>query len=322
MGDWQSLKCYRFPIAEAQGAMIDGKNLFIVAGFLSRFKRVTRKTFSLDTSRPRAIWRRRDNHPREGGTTHAGFVVVNNIFYMCGGYLGGHPGQHTDGCYSFDISKPRRSQWTSFASLPDDGRAGGGLFYDSTANALFFAAGAKRLDGITIDYNNTWMYSLDDGNPNASGWISKAPSPFVGNHVGFVTAYDATGKERHYIVGGQTGEDEANGNRVENYEYDVGNNVWIPRQSMLIPRGHAASSTRSVGCGYIVAAGTSNGERMISDVSYYDIPTDTWTSIGSLPKAIKTPVCDFATNSEGNTNLYCETGYDQAWFSHKIQVLV
>jgi hypothetical protein len=301
-------------VAEAQGAMM-GATLVVVSGFLRRFKQVTRRTYSIDTSRHFPRWRRRDNHPIHLGITHAGSAVVGTKFYMCGGYVGGHPGPHTDACYVWDSNRPWRKQWSSFAPLPGGGRAGGGMFYDSQLNALFYTAGAQRHDGITIDFNDTWMYALND---TAAGWVPKAPIPFHGNHVSFVTAKDDNGRERHYILGGQHAEDEVNNNRSENFEYDAINDVWIARHPLPVPRGHAASSTRAISCGYVVAAGTTNGGKKCSDVSYYDIPTDTWTSIGSLPKAIKTPVCDLGPDH----TMYCESGFDEQWFSFKRKIVV
>jgi hypothetical protein len=192
------------------------------------------------------------------------------------------------------------------------GRAGGGMVYDSTLNALIYSAGATRpipQKRTALDHSNTWMYSLS--NPTA-GWIAKAPMPFHANHMSSVTAIDAAGKQRHYFTGGQKGEDEHDGNVVEHFEYDAIKDVWIKRKFMTIPRSHAASSTRAIGCGFIMVAGCTNGGQKIADISYYDTVTDTWTKIGDLPSAINTPVCDIS----GRT-LYCDSGWDTGKFSRK-----
>jgi Kelch motif len=85
--------------------------------------------------------------------THAGYVVVNNKLYLCSGYVGANDGPSTNQCLVLDISKPRGQQWSSIAPLPGIGQAGGGLVYDSTKNALFYAGGAARAVGskATID---------------------------------------------------------------------------------------------------------------------------------------------------------------------------
>lgn len=300
--------------------MLGNSFFIVVAGFTWGFRSVTRKVFALDTSKPWKTWQRLDKVPV--AITHSALAVVNDtLIAICGGYVGGAPGPHTDDCFVLDPFLRRGQQWSRIAKLPDGGRAGGGMIYDSLLNALVFAAGAQRPERnqrTAIDFNTTWMYSFD--NPDA-GWVVKAPIPFRGNHLSSVTAVDASGHERHYFAGGQKEEDEANGNSADHYEYDAVQNVWIPRQFLPIPRGHASSSTRATGTcgGYIVAAGCTNGDQKIADVSYYDIARDAWTSIGNLTRTMNTPVCDFGFGERGNV-LYCESGSDRKWFSQKIEI--
>ena len=187
------------------------------------------------------------------------------------------------------------------------------MVYDTASNALILAGGATRTPGTT-DHRDTWKYSF--GNPSA-GWVKQADLPLLSNHLSYVTVTDDTGKERHYWMGGQSLGNEAIGNHAEVYEYDVQNNVWIQRASMPIPRGHASGSTRAIGCGFIIAGGTSNGTGKTTDVSHYDIPSDTWTKIGDLPNAINTPVCDIKAGT-----LWCETGNAYSDFSVKTQISV
>jgi hypothetical protein len=293
-----------------------GKHLIIVGGFLAGYGNVSVQTNVLDTSNSAATWQRMDDYPFPMGVTHGAFVVVGTKFYMCGGYAGGGIGMHTDVCMVYDNSKPPGvgQQWSLFAKLPD-GRAGGGMVYDSTLNALIFSAGAIRptpQKRTAVDYNTTWMYSLS--NPSA-GWVVRAPMPFKANHMSSVTATDATGRERHYFTGGQLAENEPNGNIVEHYEYDALKDFWTQRKNMTIPRGHAASSTRAIGCGFIMVAGCTNGGKKLADISYYNIPTNTWTSIGNLTTDINTPVCDISKGT-----LYCDTGWDSGRFSKKIGI--
>ena len=295
-----------------------GSSFLIVSGFKNGYKEVTLETYALDTTSTTATWQRMDDLPVAGGITHSAHVVIGTKFYMCGGYVGSNPGSHIDNCLIFDKSKaPGTGQWSSFAPLPS-ARAGGGLVFDSSLNALFFSGGARRDSGWESDkdYSNTWMYSF---NKPSEGWIPKAPLPYLANHLSYTTANkDATGKERHYFFGGQTAHNEANGNKSDLFEYDAANDVWIKRTSLPIPRGHASSSTRAIGCGFIVAGGCINGGNKITDVSYYDVPTDTWTKIGDLTDAINTPVCDISTSGV----LYCESGYAMGSYSKKRPIIV
>jgi N-acetylneuraminic acid mutarotase len=303
-------------VAEAHGAIV-GNDLLLISGFTNGYSQCTAKNYALDITNPSAIWRQMGDHPLAVGITHVTLVVIGMKVYMCGGYVGGDPGPHTDKCFVYDHSKaPGTGQWSTFPSLPA-GRAGAGMVYDSTRNALIFAGGATRPNAgssYAIDHPDTWMYSFANA---TAGWVKKADLPFLANHLSFVTAKDNTGKERHYWMGGQVGADEPNGNRAENYEWDAQGEKWIQRRSMPIPRGHAAASTRAIGCGFFIAGGTTNGNGSLnktSDLSYYDTPSDTWTKIGDLPAAINTPVCDIK-----NDAVYCESGYATGLFSYKNQ---
>jgi hypothetical protein len=133
-----------------------------------------------------------------------------------------------------------------------------------------------------------------------------------------VTTKDGSGKERHYAFGGQKKEDECNGNYALLYEYDAIANVWIRRQDMLIPRAHGSESTIPIGCGFLLVAGNSNGCAIISDVTYYNVATDTWTNIGNLPSSLNTPVCDINRNTDV---MYCETGKIGAKNSYYRQII-
>jgi hypothetical protein len=121
-----------------------------------------------------------------------------------------------------------------------------------------------------------------------------------------VDAKDGSGNARHFFLGGQKAEGEANDNFSKNYEWDAVNEGWIARADIPMPRGHFSSSTRSIGCGFLIAGGTANGMSKISDISYYDKDSDKWTKIGNLWTSINTPVCDIATYGDGEKWLYCD----------------
>lgn len=307
-------------VAEAQGAMV-GSTFLLVSGFYNLFQFATNNVYTLDTANVNATWQAQDKLPARLGITHAAFVAIGTKFYMCGGYVGGNPGRHTNQCFVMDLSKPRRQQWTRFEALPNGGRAGGGMVYDSKLDALIFAGGAQRpiLNSVAaIDFNTTWMYSFKTS--NTTGWVPKASIPFQGNHLSFVTVQtDASRTERHFFAGGQDRENEKNGNYDYHFEYDAQTDVWMQRRAMTIARGHASSSTRAVGCGgYLMAGGATNGGLQTADISYYHIATDTWTSIGNLTTPINTPVCVVSAN---NNVLYCESGSVTRTVSQTIQLV-
>lgn len=165
-----------------------------------------------------------------------------------------------------------------------------------------FAGGAIRPivgEVDTIDFGNAWIYYF--ANPQ-NGWIDLIESLlFTSNHLASTNAFDSTGAEHYYFMGGQVGEDERTGNFDNLVEWIPQSLTFLNRAAMPITRGHAAESTRPYGCGFYTIAGSSNtggGDGLggrTSDASYYDIATDTWTKFGDLSLAINTPVCDTTT---------------------------
>jgi Galactose oxidase, central domain len=151
----------------------------------------------------------------------------------------------------------------------------------------------------------------------SAGWIARAPIPYTANHMSFVTAKDGEGNERHFFSGGQDKENEPGDNKVDHFEYIPSNNKWTRRKDLPFPCGHTSSSTRPFGCGYLVIGGTEVDWNRRSDVTFYNIATDTWTKLGDLPHKLNTPICDINHNT--NT-LYCENGLLTENFSYKRQI--
>jgi len=84
-----------------------GNDFFLCGGFheepLGGIRAATARSWKLDTSNPAATWVENDNMPISIGVTHGGSVVVGQKFYLCGGYLGGHPGPESDRKYSIEL---------------------------------------------------------------------------------------------------------------------------------------------------------------------------------------------------------------------------
>ena len=309
-------------LGEGHGGLI-GKDFVIAGGYIESVKNATCRTYAIDTTDPSATWRRMDDCQVELGITHAAAVVVGTKLYLLGGYLGanigtGGIGQEIADVLVYDHTMPSGSQWSRLPNLPD-GRAGGGVVYDSTANALLFGAGAIRpFSGSRYaeDQPETWLYSFD--NPTA-GWVRKANVIFTANHMQYVSTVDSSGKQRHYFVGGQVGQDEANGNLGDLAEYDFGSDTWTRRTNMPVPRSHANASTRAYGCGFLILSGTTNGQVRTKDISFYDPVADTWTYIGDVPNGLNVPVCVIAVIN-GSDQVLCETGYTNNNYSRRRKI--
>ena len=322
MGNWESYKEVPVPLAEAQGLVI-GKDLVVISGFPRNFDAIlSNKVYALDltsnVTSPTAVWRAKDDVPLLDniiGLTHGGFVLVNNLLYICGGYIGVHPGPATTYCFTYNHFGAKGTQWKAFPSLPAE-RSGGGLFYDSNVNTLYYATGASRPDPAnriyTIDHNEAWSINLAN---TQAGWKPIPNVPYQGNHVGFTTVkYENI--DRHYLIGGQLGEDEFTANLNDMYEWSPTMNKWIARAKLPLNRGHFSSSVvPHKNCGFSISGGSTNFGQT-SDVTYYDIKTDSWTKIGELPDRLNTPVCAIF-----GEYYYCQSGHINKSFSWRRKMI-
>jgi hypothetical protein len=320
---WERIVPYPSNIAEAIGGVINSipnsskqQDLIVVSGFSNTWFNVSRKVYALNVSSTTVAttWREMDDVPVPVGFSHSGCVIDGNILYLCGGYVGPNPGKETNVCLQYTHSNKRGTQWKYLPPLPQ-GRAGGSLLHFKTTNSLVFTSGATRSDPSNIwkstDHTDSWELVL---NNTAGGWMARSPIPYKANHVSYASVPYHRGSQKHFVLGGQAAENEGTGNVADLFEYDSSNKRWIRRTNIPFPRGHSSSSTIPIpGCGFIVAGGAINGaypkgHYQTTDISYYDILSNTWTKVGDLPTKVNTPVCDIAQLSNGNNYLYCQTG--------------
>lgn len=285
---------YPYTLAETQAELI-GTDIVISGGFINSFASTTKHTYTRSINNFNTdTWRRMDDMPAPIGITHAATVVIGNKMYMCGGYEGQPPGPHVSNCYIYDHSMPPGSgwQWSDFVPLPNNGTAGAAMVYDAHSNTIYYIGGAQRpILGRrhALDMFNTWKISLDN---ITAGWRNSTPIPYGANHQSYVTVNYLQREERHYVLGGQKGENEANGNVADVFEFHSNIETWSRKTDMLFPRGHATVSTRPIGeCGFIIAGGAINGAQLTrtNEIHYYHIPNNTWILMGTLPQAIATP---------------------------------
>lgn len=242
-------------------------------------------------------WRQLANMPI--AYTHGAQVVVGGIFYICGGYNGKHPGPPMTDCISYSL---KFGTWSILPELPAP-RAGGGMVYIASANSLVFAGGATRPgdEASTIDHDDTWALNLGD---LSAGWQTRAAMPNPRNHL---SAVEVQG--RYFWIGGQDGGDEKDGNQDSNNEYNYDTDTWFTKTSMPFGRSHHSASSPSYGGGFLVTAGSINGNEKTGSVLFYDVNSDTWHDLGVYPRAIPTPVCGVIDNK-----LICSTGYSTRSF--------
>jgi Kelch motif len=283
--------------------LLVGNDFIQFSGYTGRFTNITNQTYCRDITQLNSPWQRMEDVPVALGITHVPTVVVGTKVYLCGGYYGFVRGLHIPDCFVYDHAKaPGTGQWSRLPNLPNGGSGGGGMIFDRLRNALYYSGGAQRFtlgNTESTDVTDTYRYFFD--NPSA-GWVATTPIPYKGNHLSYVTHTDALGRQRHFFLGGQVGKYECCQNLADNFEFIAATETWVRRAPLTVPRGHAAASTRPIGCGFIIAGGSINTVNASSapthtpDVSYYNIPTDTWTTIGKLPSKIATPLVDIHPN--------------------------
>jgi N-acetylneuraminic acid mutarotase len=312
VGEWEQYSKYPLPIGEGQGAIV-GDEMILISGFSGTFDYLTPKNYALDLKTPvSGSWREMDPFPIAVGISHTAHAIDKSkgIIYVCGGYVGPHPGPPTAECFSFSPSAPSGSQWVILPSLPGE-RAAGAMWYNSKANSLIFGAGASRTDptnpGHTVDQTDVWELKL---NNRTAGWESHSIRfPYTGNHLGRTTVNFKGSGDRYFVVGGQDNENEYEGNHKETYELNPSTFEWMKRADMPFPRGHISESTIAFNnCGFIIIAGAVNrrpdGETRTKEIHYYDIETDKWSPIGNFTVAVATPICGVHGHY-----VYCQSGH-------------
>ena len=293
--------------SEPQGLIVDD-DIVLFSGFTDAYTKASRRTYARNVVKAvsNTTWRRMEDIPLTNGMTHMATVKVGSVVYLCGGYFGAHPGPHSPLCLKYNHSATVKSgtQWSYLPNLPNGGTGGGGMIYSTKYNSLYYSGGGQRLrpgSPYTTDVNNTWKLELHN---TRAGWRPSTPIPYVANHISYVTYRGTKGKERHFMLGGQISENEHHGNLNYNYEFIPSNETWIERAAIPFPRGHSASSTRMIGCGFIIAGGAMNNPDpasrrhfSIDDISFYNVYTDQWTvAIGTLPSIGNTPIVDIHSN--------------------------
>ena len=326
-------------VTEAIGGFINkgtpnSPKLVILSGFANSYRQVTPEVYLFNTTTKGSLnqpWIAQDNVPTLPGITHSAYVIVGDTIYVVGGYVGGTPGPHTNVTFQFRPNEPTGQQVTLLPELPDGGRGAGALFYLKSKNSLFYSSGAIRPEyDVTIDKTDSWELSLNSSEI-ALGWQSRTPIPYHSNHVSYVSVpvtINGLETQRHFVFGGQLEEDEPMGNSQTLYEWLDATQEWIQRRDMYFPRGHTSSSTVSHdNCGFITAGGSINGlpnkYSRTKDIAYYSLANDTWTSIGRLPIAVATPVCDIAHYMNKTVHyMYCQGGKVNQFVNFRRRILL
>jgi N-acetylneuraminic acid mutarotase len=251
--------------AEALRAVI-GTKLYTFCGFVGDAGPLARSDV-YDTATN--SWSPVADMPRR--LTHAGVAVVGTDVCFAGGYIGtgnGFAQQFgTTEVWKYD------STTDTYSQMPDLPQARGGGALVAVGRELHFIGGNNSSRQDVADH-----YVLDLDHPDA-GWSTRASMPGTGrSHMGYVNLDD-----KIYLVGGQTGNDEALTTTDTGFVYDPATDAWTPIASMPKAVSHISSSTFVMGGRIIVAGGETAHNVPSSAVFAYDPASNQWTSLTSLP---------------------------------------
>jgi N-acetylneuraminic acid mutarotase len=255
---------------EAQGVAVDGK-LYVFGGFYNSQIQATTESHVYDPQTD--AWTRIADMPE--AITHGGTAVDGHLIYIAGGFVGDHPGPHTDHVWIYDTLQ---DSWAAGPPLPD-GRAGGALV--RLGRTLHFFGGTQR-QGYTYiaDYGDHWALDLDGG----TTWEPRAALPNPRNHMAGV-AFDGM----IYALGGQHLGDEIGGNQATVEMYDPSVDEWTPVADLPQPLGHIQSSTFVWKGRMIVVGGITVGKEIVRDVIAYESSADSWEALTPLPRGYQSP---------------------------------
>lgn len=207
---------------EAQGAAV-GTRIFVFGGFHQGLQTTPRSDVYDTTTN---TWRRIADMPEE--LTHSPVLVVDDVIWFFGGYVGDHPGGATRHVWRYDT---RTDTWDRGPDLPAPRGGSGAALVGRT---LHVYGGTDRKAGTTDDNDQPhhWSLSLDGG-----GWVRRADLPNPRNHMSGVGLGGLA-----YAIGGQHHENENTGNQAQVDAYDPATDTWTRVADLPTPRGHTTAS--------------------------------------------------------------------------------
>jgi N-acetylneuraminic acid mutarotase len=221
---------------------------------------------------------------------------ANHTIYFAGGLFGSYPGVPTNRVWKFNT---QTLQWTELPAMNENHSSGGLALVN---NKLHYLGGVED-DRET----NTGSHVVLDLDNLAAGWKTETALPDARDHFSTVVL-----NNKIYVIGGEFGHDIGHVQTRLVHRYDPIGKTWERLGDMPIAKSHAETSTFVTPSGKIIMAGGQIGDwKSTDDVSMYDPSTDTWSTLGKLPKANQGPIIQQVGNkvfiiagNEGNGPVY------------------
>ena len=192
---------------------------------------------------------------------HMGAAVLNGKIYLIGGFIGGTT--HNDGQNVAMEYDPTLDSWRLLAPM----KAGRGSVGVAALDGKIYAIGGRDPTGATVATNEVY-------DPSTNRWKVLAPLPRARDHlaVGVLNG-------KIHVAGGRFG---ASSDRTNLHDvYDPASDSWTSAPPLPTPRsGLAGIVYKGL---FMVLGGEMPGVGTNAENEAYDIQTNTWRSLASMP---------------------------------------
>lgn len=262
---WNTLTPSPLARSEAQKAVVDGK-MYVFGGYTNTLIPDSTRVDVYDPNKN--AWTRVSDMPI--ATTHAGTAVDGKDIYIAGGVLGTADGKLLTASQNVWKYNVETDAWSSMPKLPQ-ARGAGEL---SVVNGKLHFFGGTGFDRFEAKGDH-WVLPLDSN----TSWQPATPLPNPRNHLA-----DAVIDGKIYAIGGQHGHNDNLVTQNSVHMWNPANpNTWTAVASLPKPVSHIAGATFVMGNRIIVAGGEVDHGGSVSDVTAYNLLTNTWTSLTPLP---------------------------------------
>lgn len=222
-------------------------------------------------------WVTKSPAPVERNAMGFAFNPSNGKFYMAGGFNGSgqFPVGLFDDFYEYD---PISDTWAQKAFLSSRKF---GLGLTAGQNGKMYAIGGIIPNGICIG-------DVEEYDPSTNTWTQKAPMPTPRCTHSVITAQDGL----IYAIGGHLDYRYNNAELATVEVYDPTTDIWTTKSPMSVARSGLVVIVGSNGKIYAIGGnvapnpGTYPNAIQTDVVEEYNITTDTWTTVNSLPVAV------------------------------------
>jgi N-acetylneuraminic acid mutarotase len=246
------------------GAIVVGRQLFVLGGFRNRAIQATDRVDILDLDH--GTWR--SGAPLPTALTHFNPVAFGDTLWVGGGFVGDHPGPPTTAVWRYLIAEDR---WVPGPSLP--AARGSGVLV-GRGDTLHYVGGWA--EDRNIDRGDHWILV-----PGDSTWRARASLPEPRGHATAVSAEGAL-----WVFGGNQGHDPVPVDVPHVHRYDPRTDTWEASPPLPYAISHQEPAT-AMWRGLVVLAGGRSrptAQENVDAILGYDLRTGRTTPLGRLPQ--------------------------------------